>query len=176
MIQSHSRISADVARPACAAALHPAAALDRLERAPWVIAASHAGRRSVMLVDAVVRAGVEPPLVAVIAPKGHWVEPLIRDSHRFAVSLLSAGERVLLRRLAGADPRDPGDPLDLVAVERLESGAPVLRDAGTVFDCDVHRHVDIESDRQVYVGLVVAGRVNGVPIIPQPIPSLPVRR
>lgn len=141
-------------------------------RPHWLLTAAFGHRRQGLIVDAVTHCGLEPPLICVAATKGHPIEPLIRDSHRFAVCLLDPADRVLHRRFQSArTPEEFDDPFEGLAVHRLVTGAPVLASSVTAFDCDIHRHLDIDSDRQLYVGLVLAGRVDGRPIIPRPPPE-----
>jgi flavin reductase (DIM6/NTAB) family NADH-FMN oxidoreductase RutF len=152
---------------AAGGAIAASLALEAMPRANWLLTASHADRRAGLLVESVIVCGKEPALICVAARKGHAIEPLIRDSHRFALCAIEASERVLLRRfLSIRSPEEPGDPFEGVGVQRLVTGAPLLACAKTALDCDVHRHVDIESDRQLYIGLVLGGRVNGHAIIP----------
>jgi len=147
-------------------------ALEQFPRSTWLLTASHSDRRAGLLVDAVIPCGFEPALICVAARKGHPVEPLIRDSHRFALCALGPNERVLARRFATTrSAEDLADPFEGIEMQSLVTGAPVLTKAAIVLDCDVHRHVDIESDRQLYIGLVLGGWVNGRTIIPQEPPE-----
>lgn len=158
-------------------AIDARAALATLPHGVWLLTASHADRRSAAIVDWVVPCGSEPALIGVIVRKGHAVEPLIRDSHRFAVCQLDPGDRSMLRRFTQPGTlEDWVDPFEGLEVTRLVGGAPVLAASPIVFDCDVHRHLDIESDQELYVGLVLAGRVPGHTIIPQHPPDEPPPR
>lgn len=164
-------------RSAVANGIEPRAALATLPHGVWVLTAAHADRRAAALVDWVVPCGSDPALIGVVARKGHAVEPLIRDSHRFAVCQLDARDRSILRRFARAGTlEDWVDPFEGLEITRLVGGAPVLAASPIVFDCDVHRHLDIESDQELYVGLVLAGRVPGYTIIPQHPPDEPSPR
>lgn len=167
--RGHSRPST---HEADASRLPPHHALRLLAKRPWLITSSHGDKRAGMVVEHVFVAGFEPALIGVAAAKGHPVEPLIRDSHHFGLCLLDPSDRVMLRRFAVSRMLDePGDPFDALEVDRLVTGMPLLRGSHTVLDCDVHRHVDIDSDLQIYVGLVVGGRVEGHLIQPQELPD-----
>ena len=134
-------------------------ALAELSRGLFVLTAQHEGKRAGVLVRSVQACADEPPLVAVAVKTGHWVEPLIRDSHVFALCRVSAGERLLLRKVAETSrPRD-GDPLDCVATERLVTGAPVLTRSTLALDCEVLRHFDLEADHELFIGLVRAVKI-----------------
>jgi flavin reductase (DIM6/NTAB) family NADH-FMN oxidoreductase RutF len=98
-------------------------------------------------------------MVCVAVRRGHWIEPIIRDSHAFAVSKISRAERLLLRKFAEtARPRD-GDPFDCFPSMRLVTGAPVIIRSPLAIDCEVVRHFDLEADHELYIGLVMAARV-----------------
>jgi flavin reductase (DIM6/NTAB) family NADH-FMN oxidoreductase RutF len=134
-------------------------AMADLSRGLFVLTAQHEGKRAGVVVRSVQVCADEPPLLAVAVKTGHWVEPLIRDSHVFALCRVSAAERLLLRKVAETSrPRDE-DPLDCVATERLATGAPVLARSTLALDCEVLRHFDLEADHELFIGLVRAVRI-----------------
>jgi len=91
---------------------------------------------------------------------GLEIDPLIRDSHAFAVCLVDPTDRLLLRKFcAKRTPDDRGDPFLSFEVDRLVTGSPILKRAAMAIDCEVVRHVDLEADHELFVGEVVAGRV-----------------
>jgi flavin reductase (DIM6/NTAB) family NADH-FMN oxidoreductase RutF len=104
----------------------------------------------------------EPPLIAVAVKTGHWIEPLIRDSHVFAICRVNPAERLLLRKFAETSrPRD-GDPFDCMATERLVTGAPIIAKSGLALDCEVVRHFDLEADHELFIGLVRGVKMGSV--------------
>lgn len=140
-------------------------ALDRLSDRQFVLTTSHEGRRCGVLVTGVARAATEPLLVAAFVRRGHWIEPLIRDSRVFALCQIPAqsspSTSLLLRRFAEASrPRD-GDPFDGFDAGTLATGAPILVNAPLAFDCEVHRHIDLDADHEVYCGVVRAVCIEG---------------
>ncbi len=65
-----------------------------------------------------------PLLVSAAVRHGHWIAPLIRDSHTFAICAVDPGATLLLRKCAETcRPRD-GDPFDFVPTTRLATGSP----------------------------------------------------
>src|SRR5437016_4844197 len=50
---------------------------------------------------------------------------------------------------------------DWLEMERLSTGARVLKGAPTVLDCEIFRHLDLEADHELYIGLVVGARLDG---------------
>lgn len=123
----------------------------------WVMTASFEGKRAGVLVKSVCPCADEPLLLAVAAWKGHGIEPIIRDSHHFAVSLLDPEDRLAVRKFTG-HLADHLDQFDTVQTERLVSGAPVLVRSKVSFDCEVVRHFDMEADHELYIGLVLGAR------------------
>jgi flavin reductase (DIM6/NTAB) family NADH-FMN oxidoreductase RutF len=100
---------------------------------------------------------VDPPMVAVSIRKGRPIEPLIRDSHAFALSRLDPDEGFIRRKLERADEH-ADDPLELIAHEAMVTGSPCITRALCCLDCEVIRHIDLEGDHELYVGQVVGVR------------------
>lgn len=127
----------------------------------FVMTAAFDSKRQGVSIESVHKCGDEPLLICIPCRKGHPIEPLIRDSHRFAVCQLDPADRLLVRRFDW--PRngdDRYDPFDSLEVDHLQSNAPILKRAILALDCEVFRHFDLEADQELYVGLVVAARVN----------------
>jgi len=124
----------------------------------WVMSSAFEGKRAGVIVKSVSACADEPLLLAVAAWKGHGIEPIIRDSHHFAVSLIDPDDRLLVRKFSGHLSENP-DQFDTVSTERLISGAPLLTRSRVAFDCEVVRHFDMEADHELYIGLVLGARV-----------------
>lgn len=142
-------------------------ALDAQGQPTFIMTAAFDGKRTGMIVRSVQRCSDEPQLLCVAARKGHSIEPLIRDSHHFVLCKVPPNERLLLRKFGteppalsedGLLPGQEGDPFDALRVTSMTSGAPVLARSPMVFDCEVVRHFDLESDHELYIGLVLAAR------------------
>lgn len=122
-------------------------------------------RRGV-LVRSVQACGTEPQLVAVAVRKGHAIEPVLRDARAFALHAVDLGEKLLIRKFSEhlvPDAEDASDPFDAFPVGTMVTGSPVLRRPGLVFDCEMARHFDLESDFEIYVGLIRAVRLPPMP-------------
>lgn len=134
-------------------------ALGFLPRGEFLMTAAHEGRRSGVVVTSVQVCGEFPALICVAMRKGHWIEPLIRDGHAFAVHVIEPGDRLLRRKFGDPlRPREPGDPFDCLPVTTLRTGSPIVCRAVAAIDCEIVRHMDIESDHEVFIGHVVATR------------------
>ncbi len=128
--------------------------------APFVMTSAFEDRRTGVVVKNVLQCADEPLLICVAARKGHWIEPLIRDSRVFAVCRLDPEDRLARRRFADDRTEDQGDPFDGLPVSRLKTGAPILDRSTAVLDCEVVRHFDLEADHELYIGQVLAVKLN----------------
>lgn len=124
----------------------------------FVLTAAHDDCRSGALVHWVQRCADSPPMVVVALRKGHPIEPLIRDSRAFCLNLL-ADEDIMLRRKFEASHSHGDDPFVSLAATCAPSGSPVLLRARAYIDCEMMRHLDIESEFEVYIGLVKQSRL-----------------
>lgn len=132
-------------------------ALQAIPCGKFVLTCAHDNKRSGVLVTSVQVCGLEPPLICVSCRKGHAINPIIRDSRRFAVCQVSGTDKLILRKFAfGAQDANPFDSID---IERMTTGAPVFKCSALAIDCEAFRHFDLEADHELYIGLVVAARV-----------------
>jgi flavin reductase (DIM6/NTAB) family NADH-FMN oxidoreductase RutF len=131
-----------------------------LPRGVYLLTACFDGRRAGQIVESVQPCSAEPLLVCIAALKGHCIEPLIRDSRGFAVCGIDPDDKLLLRRFSVArTPQSPGDPFDALEIDHLTTTAPIPRRCRMALDCEVVRHLDLESDHGLYIGRVLAGRI-----------------
>jgi len=145
-------------------------ALARVPGGLFLISSAFDDRRSGARLLSVQPCARDPLLIAVSLRKGHEVEPLIRDSRAFAVSTLDPSDRLMCRKFpeppstealqeAEEEIDEYEDPFAGVPVATLETGSPLLLKAPIGLDCRVVRHFDLEADHEMYVGRVVAARV-----------------
>lgn len=145
--------------------LHPtmgdsiARALQLLEGDAFVMTAAFEDQRAGMRVLSVFRCATEPLLICVAAKKGHPIEPLVRDSHCFAVCKVDLTQKLILRKFS-TEPEEGEDPFDTFLVDSLATGSPTLAISPLVLDCEVVRHFDLEADHELFVGQVMAARVS----------------
>lgn len=139
-----------------------AEACDRLPTGLYLLSAQFDHARAGTLALGVHLCAFEPVLLCVPVRRGHRIEPLIRDSRAFAVCSVSPSDRAMRRRFERfPSAEEYHDPFDAVAVLTLESGAPILESSALAFDCEVVRHVDMDADHELYIGRVIAARLNG---------------
>ncbi len=138
-------------------------ALDALACVPtglYVMSSAFEGKRNGVLVRWVQQCASEPPLIGVALLKGHAIDPILRDSRRFGLSLIDANDKLVLRQFT--EPRRASeDPFDCLPVETLVTGSPLIRRSIAALDCEVVRHFDLEADHELFVGQILAGRVYG---------------
>ena len=132
----------------------------------FILTAAFKDARMGVLVDWVQQCSTAPPMVVAAVGTGLPVVPLIRDSHSFALCQIRADDRLLERKFARTAEHDD-DPFDTLATTSAPSGSPILRRALSFLDCEVVRHIDLETDFGLYVGRVRAGAVlnGGTPLV-----------
>src|SRR5512144_498395 len=133
-------------------------ALAAFPRGSYLMTAAFESKRAGQIVYSVQCCADEPMLVCVAARNGHPIAPLIRDAHRFAICLIDPEDKLLPRIFGSSANGARGDAFDSLEVERLLTGAPVLKRSLAALDCQVIRHLDVEADHELYIGQVVAGR------------------
>ena len=126
--------------------------LDRIPAGSFVLTSAFADLRAGVSVRWVQQCSQQPPMIMVAVQKGHVLSPLIRDSRSFCVCQLDPADRSTSRAF---DLQTPGiDPFIGSAVDRTPSGCPVPARAVGFIDCELARHVDIDGDCEIYVGVV----------------------
>ncbi len=128
-----------------------------LPSAVFLMTAAFEGKRVGVMVGSVQACDLTPPLLCVAMRKGQGIEPIIRDARTFAINIIDPKDKLVLRKFA--DPnhaREVGDPFDGMPVEKLVTGAPILKKSLAAFDCEVVRHIDIAADHELYIGQVLA--------------------
>lgn len=129
-------------------------ALAMLPASPWVMSSIYETSRTGILVRRVVQCADEPVCVGVSIRKGSRIDPIVRDSRVFALSLMPAEDRLLSKKFDTPEATDE-DPFDAYRVVRLRTGSPVMAKAIVAFDCEVLSHVDLEADAELYIGRVL---------------------
>ncbi len=135
------------------------AALGAIASGAWLLTSCHEGERMGVPLRWVQRAGGEPPLVSAVVPKGNRIAPLIRDSRAFALNLLAPDQRLIEKRFMNGMLERLGDPFETLQIERCVTSSPCLRSAVVTIDCELFRHIDLEDECEMYVGLVLATRM-----------------
>ena len=128
-------------------------ALRAFPHGSFLITATSDGRSNGVLAEFVMQGGHAPPTIVMSIRKGQILSPLIRDSRHFAVAIIDQRVRAEARRFAHSSV-DSISPFIGLSVEYTPSGIPVLMDSVAWFECELARHIDIDSDCELYVGNV----------------------
>jgi flavin reductase (DIM6/NTAB) family NADH-FMN oxidoreductase RutF len=133
----------------------------------FVMTAACDGRSGAVLARWVQPCSDNPPMVMVALNRGQHIEPLLRNSRVFGLCQISESDRFLLRKFAQSEEMRDEDPLVAMMTSTAPSGAPIIERAMTFLDCEIIRHVELESDYRIYVGQVHAGALlnQGTPAI-----------
>lgn len=126
-------------------------ALSRVPRGRLLLTAAAGDLRRGRIVEWVQQCGATPPAVMLALPKGDPISPLIRDSRHFCLSVLRGVDPLLERLFA---TRQEGDPFLGLPVRPSPSGAPIVDRGDLVIECEMIRHLDIDGDCELYVGVV----------------------
>ncbi len=111
-----------------------------------------------VLVSWVQQVAFEPPMVMVALAKGRPIVPLLHDSHAFALCQVAEDDKLTLKRFS--KPSDPHDDLfEGLDTFRGPTGSPILRRALAYMDCELIRHIDVDGDHDLYIGLVREAKV-----------------
>lgn len=133
-------------------------ALARMCWGPFLLASAHEGRRAAVLARSACACATNPPLICVAFKKGHWLGPIVRDSRRFAISLVGPDDKVVMRKFAeGAKLRD-GDAMEWLPMAQFDASCPILAASSLAIACDVVRRIDLEADCELLVGAVTAAK------------------
>ncbi len=116
-----------------------------------VIATRLDGRDHGMTANAFMSVSLDPPLIAISVAAKAKMSPLLRESRRFAVSVLPEGFERLAWHFAGRP-----DPQFASAFVELD-GLPSVRDATAVFSADLVQEVEA-GDHAIFIGRVRALR------------------
>jgi flavin reductase (DIM6/NTAB) family NADH-FMN oxidoreductase RutF len=128
-------------------------ALARIPASMFVMTSHHEDKVQGVLVSWVQQAGFEPPMVVVCLGKGRHIVPLLHDSHAFALCQIAEDDRLTLRKFTqNGDPHD--NPFEGLEVRRAVTGSPIIARSISYMDCELVRHIDIDSDHDLYVGMV----------------------
>lgn len=131
-------------------------ALGRVPQSLYVMTSQFEERATGVMVSWVQQAGFDPPMIVAALSKGRPIIPLLHDSHGFAICQIARSDKLTMRRFAkGAEEWD--NPFDAIDIFRSVTGSPIIRNSLAYLDCQLVRHLDVEGDHDLYIGLVRDG-------------------
>lgn len=119
-----------------------------------IITAGCGATRRGLTVTAVCSLSAEPPSLVACINRSAEAHDVIRETGRFAVSILEDRHVALASRFAGRDGSKGLGRFDVGNWRELDTGAPVLTDAAAWFDCCVMNVVEAGT-HTLFIGLVV---------------------
>ncbi|MFC7327001.1 flavin reductase family protein [Marinactinospora rubrisoli] len=130
-----------------------------------VLAASDGEHSFAKTVSSFTSVSLEPPLISVAVDSRSPIVAVICASGGFAVSVLHAGQRHLAERFAAPGQGQSRGRFAAVATSPGRSGAPLLDDALSRFDCALHHRLP-GGDHTILLGRVLeTAHAPGAPLI-----------
>jgi flavin reductase (DIM6/NTAB) family NADH-FMN oxidoreductase RutF len=130
-----------------------AQALGCIPQSLYIMTSAYEDRMRGVMVSFVQQMGFDPPMISVALSKGRPIVPLLHDSHSFAICQIPPTEKLIMKRFAGG--ADAGDnAFEGLEIRRGKTGSPILKKGLAYLDCELVRHIDVEGDHDIYIGLV----------------------
>jgi flavin reductase (DIM6/NTAB) family NADH-FMN oxidoreductase RutF len=125
----------------------------------YVVGVADGSRRDAFTAASIMQASYEPLILALAINPEHASYPLLQASGSFAVSVLERSQVDYARRFGTASLTQHGaDKMLDVRWRHGRSGAPILADALSFFDCTVEQDLPA-GDHRIVLGCVVDGAV-----------------
>ena len=128
------------------------AAMRRFPTGVTIVTTILRGRPKGFTANAVASVSAEPPLVLVCISRTARTHPIIEQSGRFCVNLLTSSQEPLARRFAAHSDVDPFADL---AYGADRTGSPVIEGALAYLDCEVQQAFTAGT-HSVLIGAVVS--------------------
>jgi len=120
-----------------------------------LITCGEEGARTGLTATAVCSLTDSPPMLLVCVNSGASAHPVIRQTGRFAVNLLSDNHQDIAGRFAGRNGAEGEQRFVGAAWVGLDTGAPVLAEALASFDCALEAEYQ-HGSHSIFVGRVLA--------------------
>ena len=134
-------------------------ALGRIPGSVFIMTSHHEERNRGVMVSRVQLLSSDPPMVMIALPKGRPIVPLLHDSHAFALCQVSDSDKLTQKIFRnGIDAGE--NPFEALETKRGVTGSPIITRALAYMDCEMIRHIDVDGDHDIYVGLVREAQVN----------------
>jgi len=140
------------------------AAMRKVPGAVAIITSNTDSARNGLTATAVCSVSAEPPQLLICVNLSASVKPIISDAGRFAVNF-AARDQERVAKLFATSKLDPNERFGSADWETLQTGAPVLKGASTVFDCKLVSE-STHGTHAIFVGEVMAtGGSGGEPLV-----------
>ena len=118
----------------------------------YVLGASHGGKQTVATVNWVTQTAFNPPLVVVGVKKDSTAHALVKESGKFTLSILGAGQKSIATSFF-KHVEAAGGKFGNFAFEAGRNGAPIISDAPAAVECDLAGFYEL-GDHSTVVGKV----------------------
>jgi flavin reductase (DIM6/NTAB) family NADH-FMN oxidoreductase RutF len=125
----------------------------------FVLTCAYDKFRTGILTNWVQQCSSDPPMLVVAVQKGQTIEPLLRDARAFVLNMMPAGDRRSIRRF-GIQLERTDDPFLSIDFDTAVTGTPILKNSLGWFDCELEGHLSPDADCRLYLGRVVAAKMN----------------
>ena len=150
--------------------------LDSIPSGRFLITSRFGEARSAALVRWVQQCAVHPPMVLVAIEKGQALSPIIRDARNFALCRVDDDDP-LIDRIFQAMPDHGRDPFLGLPHLSTPSLCPVPARAVWWLDCEMVRHMDIESDHEMWIaGVHHFGRLQPARVATRSVSRAPAKK
>ena len=134
----------------------------------FVLTCAYDKFRTGILTSWVQQCSSDPPMLVVAVKKGQTIEPMLRDARAFVLNMMPAGDRRSIHRF-GKPLERTDDPFLSIEFDTAVTGTPILKNAIGWFDCELEGHLSPDADCRLYLGRVVAAKLNTVQKITKPV-------
>ena len=124
----------------------------------YAVTVKHSGEEHGMTANWVTQASFDPPMVVVAVENTSKTIGMIRDTHHFAVNVLSQGQRELAGKLGRSSANTPQKLKGIKTKPAPVSGAPILAEALGWIECRVVATLP-SGDHTLVLGEVVEAAV-----------------
>lgn len=129
--------------------------LDLIPSSLFLLTSAYGELRGGIIVRCVQQVAMQPSMLLIAMEKGQPLSPIIRDSRNFALCILAPDDRATPKMFAIA-PDQGVDAFLTIPHLVAPGGCPIPLRARGYVACELVRHLDIESDYEVYIGMVHA--------------------
>jgi flavin reductase (DIM6/NTAB) family NADH-FMN oxidoreductase RutF len=129
--------------------------LGKIPSGVYILTARHDVGSAAMLASWVQQAAFSPPAVSVAVAKDRPIARVIKESGRFALSVISEHDKALMKRYARGI-KEGEDPFAGMHTAQTPAGLTVLADALAWLEASVIHTCDFGADHELIIGQVTA--------------------
>jgi flavin reductase (DIM6/NTAB) family NADH-FMN oxidoreductase RutF len=130
--------------------------LGKIPSGVFVLTARHQARSTAMLASWVQQVAFAPPSVSVAIAKDRPIAQLIKQSGRFALSVVAEHDKALMKRYARG-VKEGEDPFAGMHTAQTSAGLPVLADSLAWLEARIIHTCEFGGDHELLIGEITAG-------------------